>query len=151
MTTFDSIVALTAATGQLLGATDWQLVSQQRIRAFAEVTGDHQWIHVDEARARAESPFGGTVAHGAFTLALVPVFVAELVKVREARMVVNGGLERVRFRSPVPAGAKVRGVAELLSTDEMTGATRVVARTTVQVSGEPRPACVADQVLVFHA
>lgn len=150
MPTFDSIDALTAATGQTLGTTEWQVVSQERIRAFADVTGDHQWIHVDEQRARAESPFGSTVAHGALTLALVPVFVAELVKVRGAGMVVNGGLGRVRFRAPVPAGAKVRGVAKLLNTVEMAEGTQVVVRATVQVSGEGRPACVADQVLVFH-
>jgi acyl dehydratase len=150
MASFDGIDALTAAAGQALGTTKWQVVSQERIGAFADITGDHQWIHVDEQRARAQSPFGGTVAHGALILALVPVFVAELVTVRGASMVVNSGLERVRFRAPVPAGAKVRGVAELLSTVEMAEGARAVVRATVQVCGERRPACVADQVLVFR-
>ncbi|HEY3607375.1 MAG TPA: MaoC family dehydratase [Pseudonocardiaceae bacterium] len=150
MATFDSIDALTAAVGQTLGTTEWQVVSQERIRAFADVTGDHQWIHVDEERAQVESPFGTTVAHGALTLALVPVFVGELVRVPGASMVVNGGLERVRFRAPVPAGAKVRGMVKLLSTVELADATQVVARATVQVYGEQKPACVADQVMVLH-
>jgi acyl dehydratase len=150
MTTFESIRELTAATGQTLGRTDWQVVSQERIRAFADVTGDHQWIHVDEERARAEGPFGCTVAHGALTLSLVTVFVGELLQVRGASMVINGGLDRVRFRAPVPAGAQIRGTATLLSTEELSAGTWVVARTTVQVHGERRPACVADQVLVFR-
>jgi acyl dehydratase len=150
MPTFESIGALIAATGQALGTTGWQLISQERIQAFADVTGDHQWIHLDEQRARAEGPFGGTIAHGALTLSLVPVFVGELVQVRGASIVVNAGLERVRFRAPVPAGARVRGSARLLSTAELAAGTSVIARATVEISGERRPACVADQVLVFH-
>jgi acyl dehydratase len=150
MPVFDSIEALTAAAGRSLGATEWQVLSQERIRAFADLTGDHQWIHVDEQRARAEGPFGGTVAHGALTLALVPVFVGQLVQVRGAHIVLNGGLDRVRFRAPVRAGANVRGVVELLSTVELGEGTLVTVRATVEVHGERRPACVADQALVFR-
>jgi acyl dehydratase len=150
MPVFDDIDALTAAVGRSLGPTEWQVVSQERIQAFADVTGDHQWIHVDERRARTEGPYGGTIAHGAFTLALVPVFVGELLTVRGAGMVVNGGLERARFRAPVLAGAKVRGQVTVLSTTELGEGMRVVARATVEVDGQSRPACVADQVLVLH-
>jgi acyl dehydratase len=150
MPTFTSIDELAAATGQALGATPWQTITQDRIRAFADVTGDHQWIHVDEQRAAAEGPFGGPIAHGALTLSLVPVFVGQLIKVRGAGLVVNGGLERVRFRAPVPAGAAVRGTARLLSTTELGEGTCVVARATVEIRGERRPACIADQVMVFH-
>lgn len=149
-TTFDDVGALAAAAGRDLGATAWQTVGQDRIRAFADVTGDHQWIHVDEQRARDEGPFGGTVAHGAFTLSLVPVFVGELLRVRGARTVVNGGLQRARFRAPVPAGARVRGAATLLSATPVDDGVCVVARTTVEIDGCARPACVADQVVVFR-
>lgn len=148
--TFADVETLGAATGQHLGTTQWQVISQDRIRAFADVTGDHQWIHVDEERARNEGPFGGTVAHGALTLSLVPVFVGELLQVRGVRMVVNGGLQRVRFRSPVPAGAKVRGTATVLSTTPLEQGVCVVARTTVEIDCHRTPACVADQVMVFH-
>ena len=147
---FDSIDALTAAIGPTLGTTEWQVVSQDRISAFADVTGDHQWIHTDVRRAQAESPFGGTVAHGALTLALVATFVRELVQVRGASMVVNGGMENARFRTPIPAGAKVRGEAKLIDAVELAGGARVVVRATVRIDGEPRPACVADQVLVLY-
>jgi acyl dehydratase len=151
MPTFDSVRALVAFAGQPLGASGWQLISQDRIQAFAEVTGDHQWIHVDPRRARAEGPFGDTVAHGALTLSLVPVFVQELLRVRGISLMINAGLEKVRFRAPVPAGARVRGLVTLADVVELDGATRLVARTTVRVEGNPTPACVADQVVVLHA
>lgn len=150
MATFDGVAALGTATGRDLGTTRWQVITQERIRAFADVTGDHQWIHVDEERARDEGPFGGTVAHGALTLSLVPVFVGELLHVRGARMVVNGGLQRVRFRAPVPAGARIRGRATVLSATPLDRGACVVARTTVEVADQAKPACVADQVMVFH-
>ena len=150
MPIFESIGSLTASIGPTLGATGWQVVSQERIQLFADLTGDHQWIHVDERKARAESPFGGTVAHGALILSLVPVFVGDLVQVRGVRMVVNGGLDNVRFRAPVPAGARVCGEAKLLEAVELAEGTRVVVRATVRIEGERRPACAADQVLVLY-
>ncbi|MDT7729668.1 MAG: hypothetical protein QOI21_6244 [Actinomycetota bacterium] len=151
MPTFDSVTALAGFTGRLLGTSDWQLITQDRIQAFAEVTGDHQWIHVDPRRAGEEGPFGDTVAHGALTLSLVPVFVQEQLKVRGVRMMINAGMENVRFRAPVPAGANVRGLVTLCDVVELDEVIRVVTRTTVQVRGNPKPACVADQVVVLHA
>ncbi|MEU4519886.1 MaoC family dehydratase [Amycolatopsis sp. NPDC024027] len=151
MTAFESVQALAAATGRVLGTSDWQVITRDRILAFAEVTGDRQWIHVDDRRAREEGPFGDVVAHGALTLSLVPVFVQDQLRVRGISMMINAGLEKVRFRTPVPAGARVRGRVQLADVVAMDGATRVLARTTVLVEGSPKPACVADQVVVLHA
>ena len=150
MLAVDSVKALAGLAGRSLGASEWQLVTQERIQAFADVTGDRQWIHVDVHRAREEGPFGGTVAHGALTLSLVPVFVQELLQVRGVRMMINAGLQNVRFRAPVPAGARVRGTVTLHEIAELGDVTRIVARTTVQVEGNPKPACVADQIVMLH-
>ncbi|MFE3543471.1 MaoC family dehydratase [Nocardia sp. NPDC059177] len=136
--------------GQVLGTSAWQRVGQDRIDAFAQVTGDHQWIHVDPERARHEGPFAGTVAHGAFVLSLVPVFIAEVLDTRDLRLVVNGGLHRVRFRTPVPAGARVRGKSTLLDAGPIAFGWHLVVRNEVEIDGAVKPACVADQVLVLH-
>jgi len=150
MPAYESIRALLEHLGATLGPTGWQLVDQRRITAFAEVTGDRQWIHVDEERARTESPYGSTVAHGAFTLALCAAFLTELLDIEGVRLVVNGGLNKVRFRAPVPAGARVRGTATLVEARELAGGARIVVRVTVEIEGESRPACIADQVLVLY-
>lgn len=141
--------------GADLGTTDWVELSQQRIDTFADATGDHQWIHVDVDRARAESPFGGPIAHGYLTLSLVNLFLPELVEVRGASMGVNVGLDKVRFPGPVPAGSRVRGTGTVVSAEEARGGVQVVVRVTVEVEGttpgEPaeRPACVADTISRF--
>ncbi|MFZ4433277.1 MAG: MaoC family dehydratase [Microthrixaceae bacterium] len=137
-----------------LGATDWVEITQDRIEQFADATGDHQWIHVDVERARAESPFGGPIAHGYLTLSLVNLFLPELLEVRGASMGVNVGLGQVRFPSPVPSGAMVRGVGRIVEASEQKGGVQVVVRVTVEVrgaDGEPltKPACVADTISRF--
>ncbi|MEU7587351.1 MaoC family dehydratase [Micromonospora sp. NPDC049230] len=150
MSRYDTVDALLERTGQPLGTTGWHLVDQARINAFADATGDHQWIHVDQTRAAAESPFGTTVAHGMLTLSLCATFLSELVQVDGVRLVINAGLDKVRMRAPVPVGARVRGVATLLEARRMGAGARVVVRMRVEIEGETKPACVADWVLVFN-
>ncbi|GAA2692088.1 MaoC family dehydratase [Actinoplanes palleronii] len=133
-----------------LGTSDWHLVDQQRITAFAEVTGDHQWIHVDPERARTDGPFGTTIAHGALTLSLCMTFLTEVVHVDTVTFVVNGGFDRVRFHTPVRCGSRLRGKVRLLESRRLTGGARLILRTTAEIEGEKRPACVADQILALY-
>ena len=141
--------ALLELAGTDLGTTEWITVDQQRINEFADATGDHQWIHVDVERATAESPFGGPIAHGYLTLSLVNLFLPDLVTVEEFSMGVNVGLERVRFTSPVPSGARIRGRGEVVSVTEEKGGVQAVVRVTVEIEGADRPACVADTISRF--
>ena len=141
--------ALLELAGTDLGTTEWITVGQQRINEFADATGDHQWIHVDVERAAAESPFGGPIAHGYLTLSLVNLFLPDLVTVEEFSMGVNVGLERVRFTSPVPSGARIRGRGEVVSVTEEKGGVQAVVRVTVEIEGADRPACVADTISRF--
>ena len=132
-----------------LGPTAWRTVTQEDIDTFAQLAGDHQWIHVDVERARRESPYGTTIAHGTLTLAMIDGFRDELVPVTgDGRMGVNLGYDRVRFPAPVPAGAEVRATMEIVSqTPRDDGATDIVQRFVVEVRGGDRPACVADSVI----
>ncbi len=141
--------ALLGLDGTDLGTTGWTTVEQQRINEFADATGDHQWIHVDVERAAAESPFGGPIAHGYLTLSLVNLFLPDLVTVEEFSMGVNVGLERVRFTSPVPSGARIRGRGQVVSVTEEKGGVQAVVRVTVEIEGADRPACVADTISRF--
>lgn len=150
MALYDTVDDLLATEGERLGPTGWHLVDQQLIDRFAEVTGDRQWIHVDPERARTEGPYGSTIAHGALTLSLCTAFLGELVRVSAVSHVVNAGFDRVRFRAPVPVGARLRGTAELRGARRMAGGARVVVRITAEIEGVRPPACVADQVLVFY-
>ena len=153
-TVVDTPAGLLELVGAELGATDWVEVPQDRIGLFADATGDHQWIHVDVERARAESPFGGPIAHGYLTLSLVNLFLPDLLEVRGASMGVNVGLGQVRFPSPVPSGAFVRGVGQVVEASEQKGGVQVVVRVSVEVQGPdgeplPKPACVADTISRF--
>lgn len=145
-TTPDDLLEL---AGTELGPTEWVEVGQDRIDLFADATGDHQWIHVDVERARAESPFGGPIAHGYLTLSLVNMFLPELITVAEFSAGLNVGLDKVRFPSPVPAGSRIRATGEVVSAEEVKGGVQVVVRVTVEVEGQDRPACVADTVSRF--
>ena len=115
------------------------------VDGFAEITGDHQWIHVDVERAKA-GPFGGTIAHGYLTMSLVNLFLPELVEVHGFAHAVNVGLDRLRFLAPVKVGSRIRAVAELVSADEIKGAVQAVVRVTIEIEGSDKPACVADTV-----
>jgi len=134
--------------GADLGTSDWVLVDQERIDAFADVTGDHQWIHVDAERAKA-GPFGTTVAHGYLTLALAPVLLQQVVVVDGVNAVVNYGLNRVRFPAPVPVGARLRGHVALAAAVQRGPAIEAAFGLTVEIDGNPRPACVAELVVLY--
>jgi acyl dehydratase len=144
----DGPAAIGSHVGASLGPTDWVEIDQSRIDEFADATGDHQWIHVDPARA-AEGPFGTTIAHGYLTLSLVNLFLPDLIAVDGASMGVNVGLEKVRFPSPVPSGSRIRATGEVVSADDVGGGVQVVVRVTVEVDGSAKPACVADTVSRF--
>ncbi len=135
--------------GADLGVTDWSTVTQDQIGLFADATGDHQWIHVDVERATAESPFGGPIAHGYLTLSLVNLFLPQLLEVQGASMGVNVGLDKVRFPSPVPSGARLRGAGKVVAVEEAKGGVQVTVRVTVEVEGSEKPACIADTVSRF--
>lgn len=147
-TIFDTPAALLPAVGQHLGYSDWLAIDQQRINLFAEATGDHQWIHVDEARA-ASGPFGKTIAHGYLTLSLANLFLPQIMQVDNISMGVNYGCEKVRFPAPVPVGSRVRGGGEIISAEEVKGGVQVVVRMTIEIEGSDRPACVIDTISRF--
>ena len=131
--------------GTQLGATDWLLIDQTRVNGFAEVTGDHQWIHVDLERAQA-GPFGGTIAHGYLTMSLVNFFLPDLIEVRGFTHAVNVGADRLRFLAPVKVGSRIRGVGEIVGVEEIKGAVQAVVRVTVEIEGSDKPACVVDTI-----
>ncbi|MGI8675754.1 MAG: MaoC family dehydratase [Nocardioidaceae bacterium] len=133
------------AVGEELGPSDWLTITQDRVDAFAEVTGDHQWIHVDTERAAA-GPFGHTVAHGYLTLALIPLLATELLTYETGSARLNYGLNRVRFPRPVPVGSRIRGRAVILEITDVPAGTQVVTRFTIEIEGVDKPACVAEAV-----
>jgi len=142
---FNGVDELKAAVGEQLGASDWITVDQKQIDTFAEATGDHQWIHVDTEKAK-DGPFGRTIAHGYLTLALLPVFSAQIYKIENVKMGINYGLNKVRFTSPVPVNSRLRGSFELFEVSEVQGGVQVVNKVTVEIEGSERPACVAEWV-----
>jgi len=145
MKTFEHLADLQGLVGQELGVSDWVTVDQRRIDQFAEATGDHQWIHVDPVRAAA-GPFGATVAHGFLTLSLLPEMGATAFTVRDTRMGVNYGLNRVRFPAPVPSGSRLRGRFKLLSYEVIEGGAQVTVEVTMEREGSAKPVCVAESV-----
>ena len=129
--------------GAHLGYTEWREMEQDRVNRFADVTDDHQFIHVDVERAK-QSPFGGTIAHGYLTLSLAAPIAMQLLHVTDVKVGVNYGLDKVRFPAPLPVGAQWRGGAEIVSVDEVAGGLQVKLRTTVEVKGSEKPAMVAE-------
>jgi acyl dehydratase len=142
---FDSIQELEAAVGSHLGFSEWVEVTQVRIDAFADATGDHQWIHVDPDRAAA-GPFGTTIAHGYLTLALAVRFAQEILDIEGLSLASNLGTEKVRFIAPVPVGSRLRAGGALKSIDAAASDVMVVLELTFEVEGSDKPACVADLV-----
>ena len=137
--------ALIGAEGTALGPTDWLTIDQDRVNGFAEVTGDHQWIHVDTERA-AQGPFGGTIAHGYLTMSLVNYFLPQLIEVQGFAHAVNVGADRLRFLAPVRVGSRIRGAGEIVSVEEIKGAVQAVVRVSVEIEGSDKPACVVDTI-----
>jgi acyl dehydratase len=141
------VEGMKAVVGQEIGPSEWRTVTQADIDAFAELSGDHQWIHVDVERARAESPFGTTIAHGNLTLSLVDGFRGELIEATGFALGVNYGWDKIRFPAPVPVDSKVRARAEVVSIDEKgDGWHQVVTRFTIEIEGGEKPCFVGDSV-----
>ena len=135
------------AVGTHLGYSDWLEIDQARVNQFADATGDHQWIHVDVERAKTESPFGTTVAHGNLTLSLIDGMRLEMMSTTGFKLGVNYGLNKVRFPAPVPAGARVRATGEIVEIEDVgSGWWQIVTRFIVEIEGGDKPVCVADSV-----
>jgi acyl dehydratase len=145
--TVNGIDELKELIGQEIGPSDWREIDQALIDQFAEVSGDDQWIHVDVERAKNESPFGGTVAHGNLTLSLIDGFRKDVLQSGGFKLGVNYGWNKIRFPAPVPSGAKVRASVEVLTVDEIgDGWWQITQKWTVEVEGSEKPACVAESV-----
>jgi acyl dehydratase len=146
MRTFEHLAELVALVGEDIAVSDWIAVTQQQIDLFAEATGDHQWIHVDPERAK-DGPFGTTIAHGFFTLSLIPKFFDSAITVRDTRMGVNYGLNRVRFTAPVPVDSRVRASLKLIASEAIAGnGWQMTWSVTVEREGGDRPVCVAESI-----
>ena len=147
MRVISSIEDAIEAVGQELGVSSWVGVDQDRINAFAEATGDHQWIHVDVERARTESPYRTTIAHGFLTLSLIPALSKYNYRVENAKMGINYGLNRVRFLAPVPSGSRIRLKSELVGAAKVNDTTvDLTVRQTVELDGSEKPAAVAEVI-----
>lgn len=146
-----SVEELRSLTGQEVAVSDWLEVAQDRINLFADATGDHQWIHIDVERAKAESPYGTTIAHGFLTLSLLSHLMSQTVKIKlPIRMGINYGLNKVRFPSAVTAGSKVRARASLQSLDEIPGGQQLTWSITVEREGTDKPCCVAEWLVRYY-
>jgi acyl dehydratase len=145
--TIAGVEGLKELVGEPIGPSEWRQVTQADVDKFAEVSGDDQWIHVDVARAKAESPYGQTIAHGNLTLSLIDGFRGQLMKQEGVKMGVNYGWNRVRFPAPVPSGSRVRATAELVSIEELEGGWwHAVTKFTLECEGTEKPVCVAESV-----
>ena len=138
-----------SAVGEELGHSDWLEITQERIDAFADATGDHQWIHVDPQRA-ARGPFGRTVAHGYLTLSLLPHWTFGLMHVEDASAAINYGLNKVRFPAPVPVGSRLRASYRIVDVSEVAGGVQVTTAATVEREGSDKPVCVAETVSRYY-
>jgi acyl dehydratase len=145
------LTTLADRAGQELGVSDWLLVSQPRIDQFADATGDHQWIHLDAARAAAESPYGTTVAHGFLTLSLATTLLAETIAVDGAGMIINYGCDRVRFVSPVPAGSRIRGRFTVAAVEDKDDGLQVTWGVVIEREGQDKPSVVLDWKVRYYA
>jgi acyl dehydratase len=146
--TFSSLDEFSAAAGEDLGHSEWHTITQEQVNAFADATGDHQWIHVDVERAKS-GPFGGTIAHGYLTLSLLPVLVGEIYRVQGLTMGINYGLDKLRFPSTVPVGSRLRASARLREVKKNERGTLAYSTVTVQVEGQDKPCCVAESVTML--
>ena len=146
---FETPAALLAAVGERFGPTDWVAIEQDRIDLFAQATDDHQWIHVNPARAK-DGPFGGTIAHGYLTMSLVNRFLPDLIEVQGVSMGINIGTDNLRFLNPVRSGSRIRGVGELVRAEEAKGGVQAVVRVTVEIEGVEKRACVVDTISRFY-
>lgn len=149
-TRFAGIDDAKSKVGQEIGISDWMLIEQERVNAFAQVTGDQQWIHVDVERAQRESPFGGPIAHGYLTLSLLAKFAQECIAVEGVKLAVNYGLNRVRFAAPVKVGSRVRARFVLGAAEDIAGGAQIVWQAVIDIEGGEKPACVAEMVTRWY-
>lgn len=154
MRVIESLEQLEELVGQEVAVGEWVEVTQEQVNLFADATGDHQWIHVDVERSKRESPYGAPIAHGYLTLSLIPLLMKKAIEMRNVKMGVNYGLNRVRFMAPVPVGSRLRARAKLLSLEsieapknrpDLKGA-QVIMQVTVEREGSDRPVCVAETI-----
>jgi acyl dehydratase len=147
---FGSLREFTAAKGEILGHSDWHEITQDQVNAFADVTGDHQWIHVDQERA-ASGPFGTTIAHGYLTVSLLPVLMTEAFRIENLIMGINYGMNRLRFPAPVPSGSKIRAEATLTDIKQTPLGWLASIRVRIEIEGQTKAACVADTLSLYVA
>jgi acyl dehydratase len=148
MRVFTTLDEVAAAAGEPLGETGWIPIDQERVDAFADATDDHQWIHVDRERA-AQGPFGGTVAHGYLTLALLPWIGSQIFRLETPGAKLNYGLNKVRFPAPLRVGRRIKGHAAFGEVTDLPSGKQVTIAYTVEIEGEPKPACVAETVVLL--
>ncbi len=151
MRTVNGLEEMQKLVGQELGLSDWHLVTQEEVNLFADATHDHQWIHVDPERAKRESPFGGPIAHGYYTIALAPALLSQVLAVTGVRMGVNYGLNKMRLPAPVPVGSRVRMRATLASYEPITGGAQATLGLTFEVENQAKPSCVAEVIYRYYA
>ena len=150
MRTINGLEELKDAEGQELGTSDWHEVTQKDIDTFADVTGDDQFIHVDPERAK-ETPFGGTIAHGYFTLSLAPMLSEQIYALEGFAFAINYGLNKVRFPAPLPVGSRVRMQAKLKALEEVPGGAQMTVEVTFEREGGDKPVCVAETLARVYA
>jgi len=148
-TRLQGIEGLKAHVGDHLGYSDWHEITQDQVNRFADATLDHQWIHIDPERAKS-GPFGGPIAHGYLTLSLGPHLLGQVFQVEGTKMGVNYGLNKVRFPSPVPVGAKLRLGATLAGVEDIAGGAQVSVNLSFEVEGQEKPSCVAEVVFRYY-
>jgi acyl dehydratase len=147
---FNDLNEFAAAQGSQLGPTEWMEISQDRVNLFADATDDHQWIHIDPAKA-ADGPFGGTIAHGLLTLSLLPHFSHQLYRVNGITLAVNYGYNKVRFITPVKVGSSIRARGEVTAINKLEGAVQATTTITVEIEGSEKPAAVAESIIRYVA
>jgi acyl dehydratase len=147
----NGVTGLKEWIGKRIGPSEWIEITQARIDAFAQATGDYQWIHVDPERAEREGPFGTTIAHGYLTLALTPAIIPKLYRIDPCSLTVNAGIEKMSLKEPVKAGSRLRLFAEVKQVRMLpSGAARTNVRLTFELEGSKRPACVCDSIVVYY-
>ena len=151
MRTVHGLEEMQTLVGQELGTSEWHQVTQDEVNLFAQATHDHQWIHVDPERCKRESPFGGPIAHGYYTIALAPALLAQVLSVQGVRMGVNYGLNKMRLPSPVPVGSRVRLRATLAGYEAIAGGASVTIGLSFEVEDQAKPACVAEVIYRYYA
>lgn len=142
---------LKTLVGQEIGVSDWHRVTQEAVNMFADATLDHQWIHVDPERAKKESPFGGPIAHGYYTLSLAPYLITNLMEIKAKRMGVNYGLNKLRFTAPVPIPSNLRLRVTLAAMEEIKGGVQATYNLSFEVEGKDKPSCIAEYISRIYA